>query len=136
LALIANGLTVAEIVTLRNLAHDLDMKVAVLEAQREAGQEALKIAFSSLDAYKAANNEWRATLGDLINRFQSKTEIGAMFERRDVQTGALADRLFMLEKSKSMDTGKSEAGDKIWARAITIISIALIALGLILHYVH
>jgi hypothetical protein len=129
----SNGLTSDEIVTLRNLAHRLETEVEVLKSQRISDKEALSVANQVLTKWQATTNEWRATVEDLMNRFMQKKEAEALLDKESVQRAALGDRVNVLEKNKSQDTGKHMAVSTVAAIAATIASLLIAGAALLLR---
>jgi hypothetical protein len=123
----------SEFIKLRDLAHKLEVEVEVLKAQGAAAKEALQLANKALDAYKSANNEWRSALSDSQNRisqYMTTTTADARFDKETGQRGALADRVYALEKTKSEQSGKSAGIDKTWALIVTLAFLAVALFGM------
>ena len=123
----------SEFIKLRDLAHKLEVEVAVLNAHRDAAKEALEIANKALDSYKSANNEWRSTFSDYrseMGQYMTTQTADARFEKEIGQRISLADRVYALEKLKSEQSGKSAGFDKIWAMIVTLAFLAMALFGL------
>src|ERR1700722_3353395 len=123
----------SEFIKLRDLAHKLEVEVAVLKAQGVAQKEALDLANKALDAYKSANNEWRAALSDSqsqISKYQTIATADAKFEKETDARNALTDRVITLEKAKSEQGGKSAGIDKTWALIGTLAFLAIALFGM------
>jgi hypothetical protein len=123
----------SEFIKLRDLAHGLEVEVAVLKAQGQAAKEALALANKALDNYKSANNEWRAALSDSqaqISQYMTIQTADARFDKEMGQRGALADRVYALEKNKNEQSGKSAGIDKTWALIVTLAFLAIALFGM------
>jgi type II secretory pathway pseudopilin PulG len=121
----------SEFIKLREKTHELEVHVARLQEQIIASKEALSLANKALDAYKSANNEWRSSLDDAreeINKYMLTATADARFDKEMGQRGALADRVYALEKNRNEQTGRVTGIDKTWA-VIYAVSILLVALG-------
>jgi hypothetical protein len=123
----------SEFTKLRELAHMLEVDVAVLKSQRDAAEKALTLAKEALDAYKAANNEWGRTFSEWrgqMSQYMLTQTADARFDKESGQRGALADRVVSLEGTKKEQSGRTAGIDKTWALVITLVLVGLGVVGL------
>jgi dGTP triphosphohydrolase len=100
-----------------------------------AAKEALAEAQLQLSAYKAASNEWRSTLNDLISKVMMRQEIEARF-------GAIEDRTTKLEGLEQRASGQAEASESgsqrgrwTFQQVLAVLGLLLLAAGLLIAYV-
>ena len=101
-----------------------------------AAKEALAEAQTQLVAYKAASNEWRSTLTDLIAKIVTRQEIESLFTSVNKDISELAKRIALLEGQGQRIQGKDESKSEIGTLLRWLIGLAVvIVLGLLGYFV-
>lgn len=77
---------------------------------RDLLQRALDGVAESLKEYKTANNEWRGTLNDLIQRHPDRNELAAVSDRFDLALSNLTTKVDELRSSDLLQAGAKERG--------------------------
>jgi hypothetical protein len=74
-----------------------------------AAKEALAEAQTQLTAYKAASNEWRATLNDVMSKIMVRQEVEALFKSAEDKMDTLEKRVVAMEGQGMRTVGQEEA---------------------------
>ena len=93
-----------------------EVRIARLEERLEASDRALDLARGSMESWKAASNEWRKENIDQRNLYPTTDKVISL-------VASVEARLLLLEKSRSVDSGRHSAYSLMWAVVGSIIGI-------------
>lgn len=115
--------------------HALEVEVARLQEKIIAGDRALTLAREALEHAQAASNEWRQENLDQRALFMTEEKVRGLMTAEEIQRRALEGRVVVLEKASLMYAGGHTTVESVWVKAIGLLGLLLVVLGIILHYV-